>query len=102
MFFASIISDYFISQLLRSWFAPFKRTTERRGDRFSLEDLAAYIVINTMSRVIGAITRTMIILIGLLVFILVIIGGFFIYLFWMVAPFMIIGLLGASISLFII
>ena len=129
MFFASIIHDYFvwhytqawwqmwgvwrnflfvvvhyfsIPQLMKSWFAPFKRTVEGRGDKFSLEDLAAYIIINFLSRVVGAIARTGIIVIGLIALLLTIVGGFVTYLFWMVAPFMIIGLLGASLSLFLI
>jgi hypothetical protein len=129
MFFASIISDYFIwhytqawwqmwgvwrnflfvvihffsiPQLMRSWFEPFKRTTQNRGNKFDFEDLAAYVIINFLSRIFGAIARTAIIVVGLLTLLLTIAGGFITYLFWMVAPFLIIGLLGASISLFLI
>jgi hypothetical protein len=129
MFFASIINDYFIwhytqawwqmwgvwrnflffvihffsiPQLMRSWFAPFKRTTQERGNTFDFEDLAAYVIINILSRLFGAIARTAIIIVGILALLLTIIGGFIVYLFWMVAPLMIIGLIGASISLFLI
>jgi len=129
MFFASIIHDYFvwhytqawwqmwgvwrnflwftihffsIPQLLRSWFAPFKRIAQNRGDKFNLEDFASYIIINIISRIIGAIARTAIIIVGCIALLCTIVGGFVTYLFWMVAPFLIIGLLGASISLLLI
>jgi hypothetical protein len=87
---------------MRSWFAPFKRTTQERGNTFDFEDLAAYVIINILSRLFGAIARTAIIIVGILALLLTIIGGFIVYLFWMVAPLMIIGLIGASISLFLI
>lgn len=129
MFFASIISDYFvwhytrawwqmwgvwrnflwmvihffsIPQLSRSLFAPYKRITEGRGDKFSLEDLATYVIVNLISRTIGAIVRVFIILIGLVSLALTVAGGFVTYLFWMVAPFMVILLVGAGISLLLI
>ena len=127
MFFASIIQDYFVwhytrawwqmwgiwrnmlwfvihffslPQLTRSWFTPFKRITEGRGKRFDLEDLATYIIINLISRIIGAIARTALIALGLVTLLATIVGGFVVYTLWMVAPFIIIGLLGMSIRLF--
>jgi hypothetical protein len=129
MFFASIIQDYFIwhytrawwqmwgiwrnflwfvihffslPQLTRSWFAPFKRMTERRGKQFNFEDLATYIIINLLSRIIGALIRTVLILLGLITLLITIVAGFAAHLLWMLAPFMIIGLLGMSVSLFLI
>jgi len=129
MFFASIIHDYFvwhytrawwemwgvwrnfillvvhffsIPQLAQSWFAPFKRMTQGRGKAFDFEDLASYVIINIISRIIGAIARTVIILFGIAALLITIVGGFVTYLFWMVAPFLIIGLLGAGISLLLI
>lgn len=129
MFFAAIIHDYFVWHYTRAWFeiwgvwrnflwfvghffsikeltvslfAPFKRITEGRGDKFNLEDLAAFIIIGILSRIVGACIRLVIIAIGLLALACTIIGGFLVYLFWAVAPFMVIGLLGASISMFLI
>ena len=129
MFFASIIHDYFVwhytrawwqmwgvwrnflwmvihffslPQLSRSLFSPFKRITEGRGDTFSFEDLATYVIVNLISRIIGAIVRIVIILIGLITLAFTIVGGFVTYLFWMVTPFMVIVLFGAGISLLLI
>lgn len=129
MFFGALIADYFVWHYTRAWFdiwgvwrnflwfvghffsikelmlslfAPFKRITEGRGDKFSFEDLAAYVIIGILSRVVGAFARITIICIGLLALLCTVVGGFIVYLFWMVAPFVIIGLLGASISMFLI
>lgn len=129
MFFAAIIRDYFIwhytrawfelwgvwrnfmwfvihffslPQLMRSWFAPFKRITEGRGDKFDLEDLAAYVIIGFLSRVVGAIARTAIIVAGFGVLFVTCIGGILVYLLWALIPLIIIGLIGVSISLFLI
>jgi hypothetical protein len=97
-----VIHFFSIPQLMRSWFAPFKRITERRGDKFDLEDLASYVIIGFLSRILGALIRTIIIMIGLTTLALTVIGGFAVYLLWALVPFMIIGILGMSISLLLI
>jgi len=97
-----VIHFFSLPQLMRSWFAPFKRITEDRGDRYDLEDLASYVIIGFISRVIGALMRTIIILIGLIALVLTIVGGFVTYLLWALIPFIILGVLGMSISLFLI
>lgn len=129
MFFASIIHDYFIwhygrawfelwgvwrnymwfvvhffsiPQLMRSWLSPFKRITENRGQKFSGEDIAAYIIINLLSRFVGAIARTAIILLGIIALMITIAVGFLIYTLWMILPIIIIGLLGMGLSLLFI
>lgn len=85
--------------LLRSWFAPWKRMTEDRGDTWSLEDFASYIIINILSRLFGFIARGLIIIIGLIALLLTSITGFLIYLLWAVAPTLLIIILGFGISL---
>ncbi|MCD5381679.1 MAG: hypothetical protein LR008_03865, partial [Candidatus Pacebacteria bacterium] len=47
-----------ITQLIRSWFSPWKRVVEGRGNKWDLEDLAGFIIIGLMSRIIGFILRT--------------------------------------------
>ena len=91
-----------IPQLMRSWLSPFKRITEGRGDKWSTEDFAAYIIVNILSRVVGAIVRTVVIAIGLIALLVTIAVGFFIYTVWMILPLIIIGLVGGGLSLFFI
>lgn len=60
--------------------------TEGRGDRFSLEDIAGYLIINFLSRLVGAIMRFIIILIGLLFLTGVVLITVLTYVFWIFAP----------------
>jgi len=75
-----------LSQLLRSFFSPWKRMTEDRGETLNFEDLAGFVIINLLSRIIGMILRTTIILSGVTVLLIVTIATILTYIFWIVAP----------------
>jgi len=74
---------------------------EKRGNKWDLEDLAGFIIIGLISRIIGFILRTIIIAIGLVCLFITIVGGFITYVFWVAAPLIIISLLGFGITLLI-
>lgn len=76
--------------------------TEERGEKWSFEALASYLIIGFLSRLIGFFIRTAIIAVGLLFLLLTVIGGFTTYVFWILAPFIIIGLLGFGLALIVI
>jgi len=86
-----------IGPLLKSWFAPWKRVTEQRGETWNLENLASVIIIGLVSRIIGFIIRTTVISLGLISFSLVVIAGVATFIFWLVAPVVIVGLVGLGI-----
>jgi hypothetical protein len=88
-----------LPQLMRTWLSPWKRMIEDRGNKWNLEDLAAYIIIGLISRIIGFIIRTAIIVTGLLCLSVVTVGGFVVYLFWVAAPVAIVALLVSGIIL---
>ncbi len=90
-FFWFIINFFSLPQLIRSYFAPWKRMTEDRGQTFNFEDLAGFVVIGLISRIVGMILRTTIILFGTTALILLTIGGLLVYLFWLLAPAVLIG-----------
>lgn len=96
-----IVHFFSIPQLLRSWISPWKRIVEQRGRKWSLEDLAAYIIIGFVSRLVGFILRTIIIIIGLSALLLAVAAGFATYAFWVAAPLFIIALLGFGITLLV-
>ena len=75
-----------IPQLLRSYIAPWKRMTEDRGNTFSFEDMAGFIIINLISRIIGMILRTIIIGAGLVAILVLCVGIIATYVFWVCAP----------------
>jgi hypothetical protein len=90
-----------IAQLLNSWFAPWKRITVDRGETWNLEDLAGFIVVGCISRIIGFVIRTAVICLGLTCLLITLIGGIGAYIFWIIAPAIIIGLVGLSVISFI-
>jgi hypothetical protein len=96
-----IVNFFSIPQLLRSWISPWKRMVEDRGNTWNIEDLASFVIIGIISRIVGFIMRTVVILLGFTSLILTAILGFITYAFWVIAPLVIIGLLGFGIALFI-
>lgn len=95
------IKFFSIPQLMRSWFAPWKRIVEERRKAWDFEDLAGYIVIGFFSRLLGFLIRTIIICFGLLTLLTTIVLGLSVYLLWVVAPFISIVLLVFGATLLI-
>ena len=94
-----ILHFFSIPQLLRSWASPWKRITTERGEKWNFEDLAGYLLIGLISRLIGFVIRTVVIVAGLLATLVVVLLGFMTYLFWITAPISIIGILVAGLTL---
>ncbi|MEY3784279.1 MAG: hypothetical protein RLZZ230_601 [Candidatus Parcubacteria bacterium] len=86
---------------MRSWFSPWKRMVEDRGRTWNMEDLAGYVIIGFISRIVGFLVRSVVIVMGLFFLLLTIIGGLITYVFWIMAPLVIIGLLGFGITLLV-
>lgn len=97
-----VVHFFSLPQLMQSWLAPWKRMTEGRGNKWNFEDLAAYIIINFFSRIIGALLRTTVIAVGLIALFLTIIGGVLVYVVWLAAPLFIVILLAGGVSLLFI
>ena len=72
---------------------------EGRGNTWNLEDLAAYVIIGLISRILGFMMRTVVITLGLAVLTVVVVGGFAFYVIWIGAPIVLIGLVGFGIML---
>ncbi len=94
---------YFFSlpQLAGSWFAPWKRMTEKRTRAWNFEDMLGTFFINLMSRLIGALIRTVFIVIGMIALCTTILFGIITYLFWIAAPAFIVALCGLGIGLIV-
>lgn len=60
--------------------------TESRGRTFNFEDLAGFVIINLISRILGIMIRTSIITLGVITLGLLIIGIILTYIFWLLAP----------------
>jgi hypothetical protein len=75
-----------IPQMFRSYISPWKRMTEEKGSSFDFEDIASFIIINLISRIIGIILRTIVIIAGLFSLLTLIIGIVATYIFWLLMP----------------
>ncbi len=82
-----------LPQMFKSYFSPWKRMTEERGNTFNFEDLAGFIIINLISRIIGMILRTIIISVGLLAILVLILAIIITYIFWIFAPILLVACL---------
>lgn len=98
-FFWFVINFFSLPQLIKSLFAPWKRMTEDRGKTFSFEDLASYIIVNLVSRLIGLLIRTTVIVCGIISLMFLSIGVVLTYIFWVIAPIIIAGCLYYGIVL---
>lgn len=94
-----IIHFFSLSKLAHAWFAPFKRLTEERGDVFSFEDWAGFIIINLLSRLVGALLRTILIALGVLCLFILTGLGLLTLIFWITAPVSLLAMWGISLSL---
>lgn len=88
-----------LPQLARSLLAPYKRMVENRGETWSLEDLAGFVIIGILSRIFGFIIRLVIIVVGLIALLLVFLAGLVAFVFWVGAPLIVLALLGTGIRL---
>lgn len=80
------VNFFSLPQLIRSYFAPWKRMTEERGDVFNFEEMAGYVIINILSRVVGMVLRTCIILTGSVALLLLLMATITTFVFWIAAP----------------
>lgn len=96
------IHFFSLPQLVRTWLSPYKRITERKHRGWDFEEFIGYVVINLLSRVVGALMRTILIGLGLISLAVVIGSGLLLFLIWIFLPFMILGLFLAGITLLFI
>lgn len=75
-----------IPHLLRTLFSPWHRMVEEDKTGFDLEKFAEKVVVNLMSRLVGAVVRIPIIILGVFSLISAAVFGLFFYIFWAAAP----------------
>jgi hypothetical protein len=96
-----VVHFFSMGDLLKHWFAPYKRIVEDRGRAWNLEDFASYVIIGFFSRVVGGLIRTILLLIGTVCLLALFILGCATYLFWLAAPIVFVSLLATGIGLIV-
>ena len=83
--------NYFsVPTLLKTFFSHWRRYRYPYGKAFEIWRNIETFIFNIMSRIIGAILRTIFIITGLLLEILIILIGIIIFLGWLVLPFLLV------------
>ncbi len=76
-----------IPMLLRTLFSPWRRVQEEYHVRNGLERFFEALVVNIMTRIVGALMRLVIILCGFIVLVVMFAGIVAFVIFWLIAPF---------------
>lgn len=97
------ISHFFsFKLLLKTLFAPWKRLGESYGGGFNLETFATTFIVNSIMRIMGFVTKTIVLTVGLLAWLIVFIFGVLFFLLWLVMPVAILGSLVLAVTFFLI
>ncbi len=81
-----------VGLLLRTLFAPFKRIQEERRPGFDPGEFFSRIIVNLMTRLVGAVVRTLLIAVGCLLMALTFVAGAAVLVIWLFLPFLIVFL----------
>lgn len=78
-----------VPEVLKSWFAPFKRMQEAKANiLLHPDDFFANLFVNLIMRLVGFLLRTTIITLALLCFTIVLVGGALFIVLWTLLPFL--------------
>lgn len=85
--------------LLRSFFEPWKRLGEEKGEKFKLEQWLQATVINTLMRLIGMSLRALILIFALAVFVFTTLVVTLFVAMWCLLPFIVVALVVRGLQL---
>lgn len=88
--------------LLNTLFAPWKRLGENYSGGFNLEAFASALIVNTLMRLVGFITRIIILLIGSVSYVFVAVFSIATLIIWFLAPVILIGSATLAVTFFAI
>ncbi|MCA9365411.1 hypothetical protein KC723_00820 [Candidatus Kaiserbacteria bacterium] len=81
-----IVELFSITQLTKAFFSPWKRMTEEGHKAWDIEGWASDMIVNLISRLLGATLRSTFIIIGIVSLIILMVGIVVFYIFWMLSP----------------
>lgn len=90
-YFMFAVNFFSAPQLLKTFFAPWRRYNWRYPKGFDVVEFFNTLVSNIFSRILGAMMRTVLILIGVVLQVFVALAGLVIFIIWLLLPFAAIG-----------
>lgn len=94
-----VIHFFSLKELSRALFAPWRRMTEEKQRGLNFENLAAYIIVNLLSRAVGFIMRSSVLVVGLVCLTVIIVVGTLTFVLWLFLPAIAIASFVTGISL---
>lgn len=88
--------------LISTLFTPWKRLGENYSGNFNLEAFASALIVNTLMRIVGFVTRSIILIVGFSSYLFVSIFSIAIFVIWFLAPAILIGSAVLSVTFFAI
>ena len=79
-----------VGLLLKTFFSPWRRYKWRYPKSFDVKEFFNTLISNTVSRILGAMMRTVLIILGIFLQVFVAVSGFVIFVGWLLSPFIII------------
>lgn len=86
-----VVHFFSIPQLFKTLFSPWRRIVEEKKKSWDIEDFAGRILINVLSRIIGAIVRLLVISLGLVFLTITIVLAALTFVLWIIMPVIIVG-----------
>jgi hypothetical protein len=97
------VSHFFSFKLLiKTLFAPWKRLGERYEGGLDFGAFASSLIVNSLMRAFGFVTKTLVLLVGFISYILVLMFSFFILFIWVFAPLVLLGSAVLSATFFVV
>ncbi len=90
------IQFFSFATLTYTFFAPFHRLNEGYARGFELNAWAQTFVLNMLMRIVGVCARTVVLVIGTIVLCVVVAGATFMFCVWLLAPLLLLFLVGSS------
>jgi len=97
------VSNFFsFKLLLKTWFAPWKRLGENYEGGLDIKAFASTLVVNTLMRLVGFVTKTIVLAVGFVSYVLAAIFSFFVLVIWVLAPALLLGSAVLAVTFFVI
>ena len=96
------IEFFSIKLLLKTWISPWKRLSQNyQGGIVNISENIQILILNTFSRFLGFLIRTLVIIFGVLFTLLVFLTGIFAFLLWLFLPLILVAGIIFSIAILI-
>jgi hypothetical protein len=97
------ITNFFsFKLLLKTLFAPWKRLGEHYGGGLDFGALASTLIVNSLMRIVGFVTKTVVLAVGCVSYVVVLVFSFFIFVIWILSPFILLGSAVLAATFFIV